>query len=190
MLHNRQALGRDFHKHFSLAQPVVIPTPQTTRNPLPLPVPYKTGLKLAMRRREQPTCHSSLSLPPPHPACALSPPLDSLPSPLPPCPPSTSIKGRLERHPRGREGPRQMSSWDVRDIPHLNHNATHPDPSGPAQPYVLSDCRTPEPVSVPGALPRMAKGRQRWSLRASCATCLRCPRFLLAPVATTVVVAA
>ena len=65
MLHNRQALGRDFHKHFSLAQPVVIPTPQTTRNPPPLPIPYKTGLKLAMRRREQPACHSSLSLPPP-----------------------------------------------------------------------------------------------------------------------------
>ena len=51
-------------------QPAVIPTPQATRNPPPLPAPYKTGLKLAMRRREHHTCHSSLSLLPPRPACA------------------------------------------------------------------------------------------------------------------------
>ena len=52
MLHNRQALGRDFHEHFSLA-PARSDTnpsswPQATCNPPPLPAPYKTGLKLAM----------------------------------------------------------------------------------------------------------------------------------------------
>ena len=78
MLHNRQAPGRDFHKHFSLAPARSDTNPQATRNPPPLSVPYKTGLKLAMRHREQPTCHSSLSLPPPHPACALLPPPHSL----------------------------------------------------------------------------------------------------------------
>ena len=109
MLHSRQAPGRDFHKHFSLAQPVVIPTPQATRNPPPLPIPYKTGLKLAMRRREQPTCHSSLSLPPPHPACALLPRLrPPTPAPLPPlCPPPTATERRLEQHIRGRERERK-----------------------------------------------------------------------------------
>ena len=85
-------------------------------------------------RERQPTCHSSLSLPPPHPACALHP--RPTPSPLPS---STSIERRLERHIRGREGHRRVSSQDARDIPHLNHNATHPRPSGPVQPYVLSD---------------------------------------------------
>ena len=52
MLHNRQAPGQDFHKHFSLAPPRSDTTPQATRSPPPLPIPYKTGLKLAMRRRE------------------------------------------------------------------------------------------------------------------------------------------
>ena len=62
MLHNCQAPGRDFHKHFSLAPARSDTNPQATRNPppLPIPIPYKTGLKLAMRRREQPTCHPSL----------------------------------------------------------------------------------------------------------------------------------
>ena len=82
MLHNRQAPGRDFHKHFSLAPARSDTNPQATRNPPPLPVPYKTGLKLAMRCREHHTCHSSLSPPPPHPACALLPPPHSLPSAL------------------------------------------------------------------------------------------------------------
>ena len=31
MQHTRQAPGRDIHRHFSLAQPVVIPKPQATR---------------------------------------------------------------------------------------------------------------------------------------------------------------
>ena len=163
MLHNRQALGRDFHKHFSLAQPVVIPTPQTTRNPLPLPVPYKTGLKLAMRRREQPTCHSSLSLPPPHPACARLPRLrPPTPRPTPSPPPSpTATECRLERHIREREGHRRVSLQEPRERPRLTHNATHPRPSGPVQSYVSSDRRTPEPVSVPGALSCMTEGRRR-----------------------------
>ena len=65
MLLKRQAPGRDFHKHFSLA-----PARGDTNPPKPPAirprshVPYKTGLKLAMRRREHHTCHSFLSPPP------------------------------------------------------------------------------------------------------------------------------
>ena len=46
MLHNRQAPGRDFHKHFSLApaRSDTNPPSQATRNSPPLPVPYKKGL--------------------------------------------------------------------------------------------------------------------------------------------------
>ena len=35
MLHNRQAPGRDFHKHFSLAPARSDTNPQATRNPPP-----------------------------------------------------------------------------------------------------------------------------------------------------------
>ena len=70
MQHMRQAPGRDIHKHFSLA-PARSHTitasnkasATATRNPPPHPVPYKTGPKLAMRRRGHHTCHSTLSLP-------------------------------------------------------------------------------------------------------------------------------
>ena len=74
MQHTRQAPGRDIHKHFSLA-PARSHTitasnkasaTAATRNPPPLPDPYKTGPKLAKRRRGHHTCHSTLSLPPPH----------------------------------------------------------------------------------------------------------------------------
>ena len=84
MQHTRQAPGRDFHKHFSLA-PARSHTitasnkasaTATTRNPPPHPNPYKTGPKLAKRRRGHHTCHSTLSLPPsPPPPPALSHPL-------------------------------------------------------------------------------------------------------------------
>ena len=82
MQHTRQAPGRDIHKHFSLA-----PTRShkitasnkasataATRNPPPLPDPYKTGPKLAKRRRGLHTCHSTLSLPPTHPPSPLARP--------------------------------------------------------------------------------------------------------------------
>ena len=74
MQHTRQAPGRDIHKHFSLA-PARSHTitasnkasaTAATRNPPPLPDPYKTGPKLAKRRRGHHTCHSTLSLPPTH----------------------------------------------------------------------------------------------------------------------------
>ena len=79
MQHKRQAPGRDIHRHFSLA-PARSHTitasskasATATRNPPPHPVPYKTGPKLAMRRRGHHTCHSFLSLPPPHPPPAPS----------------------------------------------------------------------------------------------------------------------
>ena len=73
MLHKRQALGRDIHEHFSLAPARSDTNPPSNPQSAPapsLPVPYKTGLKLAMRRREHHPCHSSLSLLPPRPACA------------------------------------------------------------------------------------------------------------------------
>ena len=84
MQHKRQAPGRDIHKHFSLA-PARSHTitasskasATATRNPPPHPGPYKTGPKLAKRRRGHHTCHSSLSLPPSHPrspAAAYTPP--------------------------------------------------------------------------------------------------------------------
>ena len=139
MLHNRQAPGRDFHKHFSLAQPVVIPTPQATRNPPPLPVPYKTGLKLAMRRREQPHLSLIPLTPPAPPRLRPLTPLASYPLPSLLCPPSTSTKGRLERHPRGREGHRQVSPWDARDA--LISTTTPPTPTPPALPSPMY-CRT------------------------------------------------
>ena len=72
MQHTRQAPGRDIHRHFSLA-PARSHTitasskasaTAATRNPPPHPDPYKTGPKLAKRRRGHHTCHSSLSLPP------------------------------------------------------------------------------------------------------------------------------
>ena len=73
MQHMRQALGRDLHRHFSLA-PARSHTitasskasATATRNPPPHPDPYKKGPKLAKRRRGHHTCHSSLSLPPAH----------------------------------------------------------------------------------------------------------------------------
>ena len=108
--HNRQAPvyqdGTSMNTSVS-SQPVVIPTPQATHNPPPLPVPYKTGLKLAMRRREHHTCHLSLlSPPPPHPACALPPPPHSLPLALPPFP-SSAVVSDTQGSERGTGGCRR-----------------------------------------------------------------------------------
>ena len=131
MLHNRQAPGRDFHKHFSLAQPVVIPTPQATRNPPPLPIPYKTGLKLAMRRREQPTCHSSLSLPPPHPACALPPACAPYPRPTPSPLPSLHLHQCVVLSDTPNEEPawrEQHAPQDAEAVPYINYVTLPPRP--------------------------------------------------------------
>ena len=157
MLHNRQAPGRDFHKHFSLAPARSDTNPPSNPQSAPAPSPLQDRAQARNATSRAP--HLSLiPLTPPAPS-RLRPPT---PAPLPPsCPPSISIERRLERHIRGREGHRRVLSWDSRDTPHFNHNATHPRPSGPAQPYVSSDCRTPEPVSVPGALPCMAGSRRR-----------------------------
>ena len=100
MQHKRQAPGRDIHKHFSLAparsHTITASNKASaiaaTRNPPPHPDPYKTGPKLAKRRRGHHTCHSTLSLPPAHlpprsPHLPLNPP--SLPSPPPPSLPHT-----------------------------------------------------------------------------------------------------
>ena len=157
MLHNRQAPGRDFHKHFSLAPARSDTNPPSNPQSAPAPSPLQDRAQARNATSRAP--HLSLIPLTPSRPIPLAP---SYPRPTPSlCPPSTSIKRRLERHIRGREGHRRVSSWEIRERPRLNHNATHPRPSGPAQPYVLSDCRTPEPVSVPGALPCMARGRRR-----------------------------
>ena len=98
MQHTRQAPGRDIHKHFSLAparsHTITASNKASaiaaTRNPPPHPDPYKTGPKLAKRRRGHHTCHSTLSLPPAHPPPPpRSPtrPLNPLAPPSPPPPP-------------------------------------------------------------------------------------------------------
>jgi hypothetical protein len=75
MLHNRQAPGRDFHKHFSLApaRSDTITASSTasataaTRNPPPHPDPYKTGPQARKATSRAP--HLSLmSLSPPAPS--------------------------------------------------------------------------------------------------------------------------
>ena len=72
MQHTRQAPGRDIHKHSSLvpARSHTITASSkasatATHSPPPHPDPYKTGPKLAKRRRGHHTCRSLLSLPPP-----------------------------------------------------------------------------------------------------------------------------
>ena len=125
MLHNRQAPGRGFHEHFSLA-----------------PARSDTNPQSPTRQGSSSQCDVESTTPVTHPSHSPRPiPLaPSYPRPTPsPLPSSTSIERRLERRIRGREGHRQVSSWDARERPHLNHNATHPRPSSPVQPYVLSD---------------------------------------------------
>ena len=111
MQHTRQAPGRDIHKHFSLA-PARSHTitasnkasaTAATRNPPPHPDPYKTGPKLAKRRRGHHTCHSTLSLPPAHP-----PPLALLHAPsilsLPPVHPLPLTPSHAPPHLKPRTG--------------------------------------------------------------------------------------
>ena len=74
MLLNRQAPGRDFHKHFSLAPARGDTKPPSHPQSAPAyPVPYKTGPKLAMRRRGHHTCHSCHTLSPPVPLSCAAP---------------------------------------------------------------------------------------------------------------------
>ena len=111
MQHTRQAPGRDIHKHFSLA-PARSHTitasskasaTAATRKPPPHPDPYKTGPKLAKRRRGHHTCHSTLSLPPAH-----------LPLALPHAPPH--LKPRACTDGEGRRNPARLCAAVVRRL--------------------------------------------------------------------------
>ena len=113
MQHTRQAPGRDIHKHFSLA-PARSHTitasskasaTAATRNPPPHPDPYKTGPKLAKRRRGHHTCHSTLSLPPPH-----SPP------PRRCSPRSPHLKPRVSTDGEGRRNSARLCITAVRRV--------------------------------------------------------------------------
>ena len=111
MLHNRQALGRDFHKHFSLASARrdTNPPSHPQSAPAPNPLQDRTQARYATSRA---THLSLVPLTPPapsrlRPSAPLAP---SYPRPTPsPLPSSTSIERRLERHIRGREGHRRVS---------------------------------------------------------------------------------
>ena len=83
MLHNRQAPGRDFHKHFSLAPARSDTNPPSNPQSAPAPSPLQDRAQARNATSRAPhlslislappappqhhTCHSSLSLPPPHP---------------------------------------------------------------------------------------------------------------------------
>ena len=58
----RRQPGRDLHKHVSLGPARSDTNLPSNPQSAPAPSPYKTGPKLAMRRRGHQTCHSSLSL--------------------------------------------------------------------------------------------------------------------------------
>ena len=87
MLHNRQAPGRDFHKHFSLAPARSDTNPPSNPQSAPAPSPLQDRAQARNATSRAP--HLSLiPLAPPAPP-RLRPPT---PAPLPPlCPPSTSI---------------------------------------------------------------------------------------------------
>ena len=108
MLHRRQAPGRDFHKHFSLAPARSDTNPQATRNPPLLPVaPYKTGLKLAMRCREHQTCHSSPSrTQAPHSTCTCRKPFYM---------PTSDLTNEYDE--TRDAGPRRTTETETCDIP-------------------------------------------------------------------------
>ena len=124
MLHNRQAPRRDFHKHFSLAparSDTNLPSnPQSAPTPSPL-----------QRQGSSSQCDVESTTPVTHPSHSLRPiPLaPSYPRPTPsPLPSATSIERRLERHIRGREGHRRVSSQEIKDTPRLNQQR-HPPPT-------------------------------------------------------------
>ena len=101
MLHRRQAPRRDIHKHFSLAPARSHTNPPSNPQSAPLPVPYNLQDRAQARNATSRAPHLSLIPLTPSAPSRLRPPT---PAPLPPsCPPSISIKRRLERHMRERE---------------------------------------------------------------------------------------
>ena len=122
MLHNRQAPGRDFHKHFSLAPARSDTNPPSNPQSAPAPSPLQDRAQARNATSRAP--HLSLiPLAPPAPP-RLRPPT---PAPLPPlCPPSTSIKRRLERHMRNQTKRRRRTGTRPDQ---LRHHSAHPPPA-------------------------------------------------------------
>ena len=132
MQHTRQAPGRDIHKHFSLAparsHTITASNKASaiaaTRNPPPHPDPYKTGPKLAKRRRGHHTCHSTLSLPPAHPPPCLSPLSPPSHPPLTPSHAPPHLKPRTGTDGEGRRNSARLCATAVRRLgkQHSNRN--------------------------------------------------------------------
>ena len=161
MQHTRQAPGRDIHKHFSLA-PARSHTitasnkasaTAATRNPPPLPDPYKTGPKLAKRRRGHHTCHSTLSLPPTH-----------LPPSLAHTLPHTSNHERAQTV-KGGETPPACAS------PLSGASASSQQPQPQPQPHLPTgsrqavDCHTVPTRGTPCLSTRSQSGAGKWRMR-------------------------
>ena len=88
MLHNRQAPGRDFHKHFSLAPARSDTNPPSNPQSAPAPIPLQDRAQARNATSRAP--HLSLiPLAPPAPPRLRPPTPTWLP---PPCPPFTSVR--------------------------------------------------------------------------------------------------
>ena len=129
MLHNRQAPGRDFHKHFSLAPARSDTNPPSNPQSAPAPSPLQDRAQARNATSRAP--HLSLiPLAPPAPPHFRPP----TPAPLPPlCPPSTSIRRRLERH-ISRRGRESMQRRRMRGGPYINYVAVCPSSLRPWYP--------------------------------------------------------
>ena len=116
MLHNRQAPGRDFHKHFSLAPARSDTNPPS--NPQSAPAPNPLQDRAQARNATSRAPHLSLiPLTPPAPP-RLRPPTSA---PLPPsCPPVSSVMCRLERHVSKRER-ESLQRRRMQGGPYINH---------------------------------------------------------------------
>ena len=110
MLHNRQAPGRDFHKHFSLA-PARSDTitasskasaTAATRNPPPHPDPYKTG-------------------PQARKATSRAPHLSLMPLSLP-CPKQQSKRDRATRTANSKASATQQTTQQPQLAPHTSNH--------------------------------------------------------------------
>ena len=177
MLHNRQAPGRDFHKHFSLAPARSDTNPPSNPQSAPAPSPLQDRAQARNATSRAP--HLSLiPLTPPAPPRLRPPtsaPLPPLSPPPPPLerlrPPTTAIRADLsDTHERGERGTGRRRRRMPRERPRSTTSPPTPDPSGPVQAYVSSDRRTPEPVSVP-----VMRSPSAWSERGRPSRCVLSP---------------
>ena len=138
MLHNRQAPGRDFHKHFSLAPARSDTNPPSNPQSAPAPSPLQDRAQ-ARNATSRATHLSLIPLTPPAPPRLRPPTPRPPPAPLPPlCPPSTSTKRRLERHIRDERGTGECRR---RSKGHPDSTTTPAHPAPPALPSPMY-CRT------------------------------------------------